>query len=76
MFRGDGGFRKLRSDRANLLVSCRRNQRRVRLQILAMGDNATVAINHALQNVTRRWINRRWSESKKKIREVCAAWRE
>jgi hypothetical protein len=45
MFRGDGGFRKLRSDRVNLLVSCRRNQRRVRLQILAMDDNASVAIN-------------------------------
>jgi hypothetical protein len=45
MFRGDGGFRKLRSDRGNALVSCRRNQRRVRLQILAMDDNASVAIN-------------------------------
>ena len=45
MFREDGGFRKLRSDRGNPLVSWHRNQRRARLQILAMGDNATAAIN-------------------------------
>ena len=45
MFREDGGFRKLRSDRANLLVSCRRNQPHARLQILAMDDSAGAAIN-------------------------------
>ena len=51
---------------APLLVSCRRNQRHARLQILAMDDNASAAINLALQNVTRRWINGWWSESKKR----------
>ena len=65
MFRADDGFRKL-PDRGNPLVSCRQNQRRVRLQILAMDDNATVAINQALQNIMRRGINRRMSESQKR----------
>jgi hypothetical protein len=74
MFRGDDGFRKLRSDRGNPLVSCRRNQRRVRLQILAMDDNSSVAINWALQNLMRRG-SIVGGRNQKKIREVCAAWR-